>query len=360
MKNEMVSLKNWLLHYKIPLIHLLIWAVFFLLPDIFLLSDFTESGQEHDHRDIFYHLNLINKGFKVGFFYLNTQFLIPRFLYKKQYLLFGSSQVLAFVFILFVDYLLFFVLDIHRPFHLGRAAYHNISLFVLTSLTSIAFRAVWDKIKADYAANERQKENLKAELAFLRSQISPHFIFNVLNNIVAMVRLKSDDLEDTVVKLSTLLQYMLYETDEEKVQLQSEVEYLESYIDLQSQRFGSKIRIMKQLEVSEGGYFIEPMLLIPFVENAFKHGYGLGENPTIEIKLETHYQQLFFWVKNKFNAQNHQKDKVSGIGLANVKRRLELLYPDRHQLDIQQKDGWFLIKLTLHLKDTPIGGKGAL
>jgi LytS/YehU family sensor histidine kinase len=213
---------------------------------------------------------------------------------------------------------------------------------------------VWDKAKAE----EQQKENIKTELSFLRSQISPHFLFNVLNNIVAMVRLKSNDLEDTVVKLSTLLQYMLYETDEEKVLLRNEIEYLESYIDLQSQRFGNKIQIIKNFSVADTYQTIEPMLLIPFVENAFKHGYGLIKNPVIDISLKTTNDGLVFEVKNKYDDTNLQKDKTSGIGLTNVKRRLELLYHNDYQLLISQKENWFMVKLSLQLKNTPIGVRG--
>lgn len=344
------NIKSRISQYKIPLIHVLVWAVIFLLPIIFAVSDFSEIESKHHNRDEFFYLNLINKLFKVGLFYLNTQWLIPRILYPKKYLTFILSQVVLFMVLLLIDFALFKVLSINHTFHIARSAYHNASLFLFISLASITFKTLWDKSNSEKIENERQKENLRTELSFLRSQISPHFIFNILNNIVAMVRLKSDGLEDTVVKLSTLLQYMLYETDEEKVLLHNEAEYLESYVDLQSQRFGSKIQIIKAIEIKENWHIIEPMLLIPFVENAFKHGYGMVQNPTIEIKLQVIKNQLFFEVKNRYNPANLQKDKVSGIGLTNVKRRLELLYPDKHQLAIWQQESWFMVSLKLQLK----------
>lgn len=340
------NIKNWISQNQTPLIHILVWAVFFLLPIIFSSSDFSESEKSHHHPDEFFVLNLINKLFKVGVFYLNTQFLIPKILYPKKYLQFLLSQTLIFAALLVFDFLLFQLLNINHPFHFTRSAYHNISLFLFVSLSSVVFKLVWDKAKAE----EQQKENIKTELSFLRSQISPHFLFNVLNNIVAMVRLRSDNLEDTVVKLSTLLQYMLYETDEEKVLLRNEIEYLESYIDLQSQRFGNKIQIIRNISVNDNYQTIEPMLLIPFVENAFKHGYGLIKNPVIDIALKTENDVLVFEVKNKFADTNLQKDKTSGIGLTNVKRRLELLYPASHQLEIKKNDTWFMISLKLQLK----------
>ena len=336
--------KNWISQNKTPLIHILVWAVFFLLPIIFSSSEFSELEKNHHNPDEFFILNLISKLFKVGLFYLNTQLLIPIILYKKRYFQFVMSQAIIFILLLAFDFLLFKLLNINHTFHIARSAYHNISLFLFTALISIVFKLVWDKAKAE----EQQKENIKTELSFLRSQISPHFLFNVLNNIVAMVRLKSDNLEDTVVKLSTLLQYMLYETDEEKVLLRNEIEYLESYIDLQSQRFGNKIQIIRSISVKDNYQTIEPMLLIPFVENAFKHGTGMIENARILIELKAEKKVLYFTVQNKFNpASEEVRDKTSGIGLTNVKRRLKLLYGKKHDLQIGKSNELFTTNLKI-------------
>ncbi len=331
---------------KMLLIHLSVWAVFFLFPIIFSASDFKVGNSDHHEPDDFFLLNLLNKLLKVGVFYLNIIWLIPTVLYKKHYLKFLISQFLVFGLLLAFDFLLFKVLQINHNFHITRSAYHNISLFLFISLSSIVFKLVTDKAQTE----EKLNETLKTELSFLRSQISPHFLFNVLNNIVAMVRLKHDGLEDTVVKLSSLLQYMLYETDEEKVSIESETEYLKSYIELQSQRFGGKIKISSNFDVNRNQQNIEPMLLIPFVENAFKHGFGLVENPCIDINLKADNDALFFSVKNKFSEKEHQKDKTKGIGLINVGRRLELLYPKKHTLELVTKDGWFLVNLKLNLR----------
>jgi LytS/YehU family sensor histidine kinase len=199
----------------------------------------------------------------------------------------------------------------------------------------------------DRIAKERQSENLKTELSFLRSQISPHFLFNVLNNIVALVRLKSDELEPTILKLSSLMQYMLYETDDEKVLLKSEADYLQSYIDLQKLRFGDRLKLNVNLGLKEDWHTIEPMLLISFVENAFKHGTGMIENPIIDISLQAVNNELAFIVKNKFIDDDQAKDQVSGIGLINVKRRLQLLYGKNHDLNIDSTDQWFIVTLKL-------------
>jgi LytS/YehU family sensor histidine kinase len=181
--------------------------------------------------------------------------------------------------------------------------------------SSTAFRLIRDKVKNDRLTNEKENESLKTELAFLRSQVSPHFMFNVLNNMVALARKKSDALEPSLIKLSSLLRYMLYETDEEKVLLEKEIEYLQSYIDLQVQRFGSKVRVNVSMEQFDKPYFIEPMLLIPFVENAFKHGTGLVQNAEINIELKANNNVLNFVVTNQHdNSSLEIKDKTSGIG----------------------------------------------
>lgn len=220
-------------------------------------------------------------------------------------------------------------------------------LFIIAC--SIAFRMFRDKAQQDREAAEKETVNLKTELSFLRSQVSPHFMFNVLNNMVALARKGSQELEPSLIKLSSLLRYMLYETDEEKVPLEKEADYLQSYIDLQNQRFGRNVKTNVSFKGIEGNYYIEPMLLIPFVENAFKHGIGLIEEAQIDIELTVENNDLQFLVKNKFVETSEIKDKTSGIGLPNVVRRLNLLYKNRHSLLINKKDGWFAVSLQINL-----------
>jgi LytS/YehU family sensor histidine kinase len=175
-------------------------------------------------------------------------------------------------------------------------------------------------------------------------------MFNVLNNMVALARKKSDALEPSLIKLSSLLRYMLYETDEDKVMLEKEVDYLQSYIKLQSQRFGKNVKINASFQKIEPGYTIEPMLLIPFVENAFKHGTGLVSGAQIDIDLKVEKGILRFDVRNRYQEiAEEKKDKTSGIGLNNVKRRLNLLYNKSHSLHMDKKDGWFTVMLQLNL-----------
>jgi LytS/YehU family sensor histidine kinase len=158
-------------------------------------------------------------------------------------------------------------------------------------------------------------------------------MFNVLNNLVALARLKSNQIEPSLIKLSHLMRYMLYDSDQETISLEKELEYLKSYIDLQHLRFGDDVKVNLVTEGQISGRMIEPMLLIPFVENAFKHGMGMIKDPFIDIHLKVNNTGLEFAVSNKTCTEPEVKDKNSGIGLNNVKRRLELLYKDHYELN---------------------------
>ena len=339
---------NWQLNKRSALlIHVLVWAMIFLLPYIFN----PENDSPKDAVDLaFRTLNTVTNFFWMGLFYLNALALIPRLFYKRKYLFFVFSLISSFCFIMLLHGALFKPFVPGHIFNFFRSSSHNIIPFLFTVMVSTTYKIIFDKVKADAATAELQKENLKTELSFLRSQISPHFLFNVLNNIVAMVRLKSEELEPTVVKLSSLLQYMLYETDEEKVLLRNEEESLRNYIDLQKIRFSSDLILNTSFDVKEEWHTIEPMLLIPFVENAFKHGTGLLQDPEIDIQLQSANNQLDFFVKNKYLNSDTAKDKTSGIGLANVKRRLQLLYPERHTLSIEHNIEWYTVHLKIYFK----------
>ncbi len=324
--------------------HCTIWLIVFLLPFIF-------RSEHSNYPDKFVYLDTVTKIFWMSLFYINTELLIPKFIYKKKLVFFILSQLVLFCIIMLIHGTLFKFMIKNSPFNLMFSSLYNSIPFLFTITVSIVYKYLKDNLKENAILKEKQAENLKTELSFLRSQISPHFLFNVLNNIVALVRIKSDELEPTVIKLSSILQYMLYETDEENVALTNEIEYLTSYIDLQKQRFGKKLNTQVSFDIQENWHRIEPMLLIPFIENAFKHGFSNIQNPEIIIGLTVKNNVLDFSVKNKFNKNTQEiKDKTSGIGMANVKRRLELLYGEKHQLSINKLDGWFDISLKLNLQ----------
>jgi two-component system, LytTR family, sensor kinase len=220
---------------------------------------------------------------------------------------------------------------------------------ILVAAISTVYGLLNYVVSQEKQQQEKQKERLQSELSFLRSQISPHFIFNILNSIVYLIRTKSVAAEPVTLKLSELMRYMLYESENAQIPLEKEVSYLKNYIELQKVRFEEDVEILLNTEGAATTQQIEPMLLIPFVENAFKHGVGMVLNPIIAIDLKTTENNLLFSVKNKIAPETAlEKDSGSGIGLKNVQRRLELLYPKTHDLSIKNENGWFEVTLNLN------------
>jgi sensor histidine kinase YesM len=333
-------------------LHIAAWLLLFSLP--FLLRPSMNDNQSaNQEQQTGLHLlrYILNDLIYIGFFYLNAQLLIPKFIYRRRYREYSVIIIAIYIIILFITWLIFFKLFSIGRFTLSGHILFNIFVFLFFLAGSTAYRMIKDRTRADRITREKENENLKTELSLLRSQASPHFMFNVLNNMVALARKKSDLLEPSLLKFSSLMRYMLYEADEEKVALEKEIEYLQSYIDLQQQRFGKNVTVKVDMPKTDQPYEIEPMLLIPFVENAFKHGTGMIDNAEINIVLKTEKDKLSFSVQNKYDPASAEiRDKTSGIGLANVKRRLNLLYGERHKLMIHPKDNWFTVALQLNLQ----------
>lgn len=336
--------KKWV----VVLLHTISWVAIFALP--FLMR--TSNDQQHKPPPDpgFLYFYIVTRFLWTGFFYLNAHSLYPRFVNKKKFWIYIISQLVVLFIISILTNICFNIFVKNSPYDIVNFFVFNIFTYFFILAASTAYRVVLDKMRTDKLMRERENEHLKTELSFLRSQVSPHFMFNVLNNMVALARKRSDQLEPSLIKLSSLMRYMLYETDESKVPLEKEVDYLKSYIDLQQQRFGKNVQINFCVKNMDVNHSIEPMLLIPFVENAFKHGTGMIENAQIDIELNIINDILNFSVRNKFNPDIEEvKDKTSGIGLTNVKRRLNLLYGTNHSLLLTKKDCWFVASLQLNL-----------
>ncbi|WP_121355531.1 sensor histidine kinase [Flavisolibacter nicotianae] len=331
-------------------IHVLVWILFFSYPHLLRPIFNNNAPASQQKLSGIYYLFFLNNLLRMILFYFNAYFLVPKLAYQKKILAYLLSLVVALAILFAGDRLFFSLFITNGAYHVWNFFVFNLPFFFFIVIVSTAYRVLWDRMEENRLRKERETENLKTELSFLRSQVSPHFMFNVLNNMVALARKKSDDLEPSLIKLSQLLRYMLYETGEDKVLLEKEVEYLQSYIDLQKQRFGKNVAIHTCFSILEKGHTIEPMLLIPFVENAFKHGTGLLTDATIEVKLAVKDGVLFFEVRNRYNGELAEtKDKTSGIGLNNVRRRLELMYNQNHTLSFAKENGWFLVSLHLNL-----------
>ncbi|MEI6454896.1 MAG: histidine kinase [bacterium] len=327
-------------------IHIIIWLAFMLLPLVFIES---EEGKIRFVQMGWFLLLLI-----AGYFYLNYFIFIPKLLFKKRVFLYILSLIAGLAVIIILSESYFYFLETYinrRPHH-----HHFFGRFTFIPLTPalVAFAVSSSiKITTEWFITERQKKEMEAEklfseLAFLKSQINPHFLFNILNNICSLARKKSDDTENAIIKLSQIMRYMLQDSKNEKVPLEKEIEYLQNYIELQRLRISDQVKIEFRTIGRTDMIMIEPLLLIPFVENAFKHGVSYLENSEINIFLKAEVNFLLFRIEN--NIVKPAKDMIlqeSGIGLKNVVRRLELLYPGMHKLTISDDGEQYHVELNI-------------
>jgi len=242
------------------------------------------------------------------------------------------------------------VIDEIRPF---RATYYNM-LFIAAQynpFVAIVISTVihYFREKQKFSLQELQEQKTKAELELLKSQVNPHFLFNTLNTLFSMSSMKGDEeTAEGISKLSELMRYMIYETKVDKTSLDKEIEHIRNFIELQKLRFSGKddMEIIFSIKGETKEKVIPPMLLIPFIENAFKFGFSIQQKSIIEIGLKVENEELIFMVKNTINKKKVKKDEHSGAGISNVKKRLELLYPDSHKLEIFKDDNYFNVYLS--------------
>lgn len=325
-------------NFKYIALHTLMWGALLGLPYLFSSS----SGQSIDTDVLPQYFFTVTNSLHAALFYLNAYWMQPRLFRRGRRWQYAFAILTLIAASVYLKVLLFQVGVF--PLHLESFMF-PILFFptVLFTLISIVYRMVLDRINVE-------NEQLKSELKFLRSQVSPHFLFNVLNNMVSMARKKSDQLEPSLIKLAGLMRYMLQDSADQQVPLAKQVTYLENYIELQKIRYSDDVEVHVCLTGQTNKHKIEPMLLIPFVENAFKHGIGLIENPRIDVTLSVNEEILTFEVVNDFDEKDRQKDISSGIGLNNVIKRLNILYPGQHQLEITRLESTFKVNLTLTLQ----------
>ncbi len=333
---------------KTGVLHAIVWIAILLL----FAGIGSRSGNFRESVIIYIYFGVIN----ICLFYINYLYILPKFLNTRRYL----GCTFSIVFLILIS---------------GIIKYGIASLFgdvVLRSKTEPrGYLSFWEyytgafftgtffivlstvtKFTLDWFVNEKIRKNLEnekltAELAFLRSQINPHFLFNSLNNIYSLAYQHSERTPEAILKLSEIMRYMLQESNEPRVELWKEIRYLENYIELQKLRFRSDDNVRMSVKGNDTEQTIVPLILIPFVENAFKHGVTSDPSSPIIIDIDIQNGRIIFTVKNNKSGMN--KDRTSGIGLNNVKRRLDLLYPGKYNLDIDERGELYCCKLVLEL-----------
>jgi two-component system LytT family sensor kinase len=297
--------------------------------------------------------------------YLNLHYFLPKYLLKKKYGQYFGLVLLSILGYLLVqclfDYYLYgYVIGPMRNSNLLEAISYNFfsTLWYLALMVAL-------KLSIDWYEQQRilQKivvEKLNAEVNFLRSQVNPHFLFNILNNLYALTLKKSDLAPEVVLKLSEMMEYMLYDSDDSTVSLDKEISYLHNYIELERIRYDNNPDISLEVAGNPDGKEIAPLLLLPLLENAFKHGVSRkSDKGWLHGKIRVGPSALEVTIENSksnasWNASSNAalKDSKGGIGLANLRKRLELLYPSRHSLRIDDQQERFSVFMEINLANT--------
>ena len=287
--------------------------------------------------------------------YVTNYLLIPRLLYHKHYWFFGICFLLMILASSLVKmYILARLMGNPQAFDLSNnlkgRIYDNVLPHILLVSTGAAFKLLLDQLRSQKKMAELAREKSEAELNFLKSQINPHFVFNSLNSIYFLIDKENTEARNTLLRFADLLRYQLYKCNENSIGIEKEVEFLKDYIHLQELRKDKQYEISLSIAPGLKGFSIPPLLLIPFVENAFKHiSHHLQENNYVKVEMNRVNGHFTFAVKNSKDDRERSTEPAGGIGLNNVKRRLDLLFPGRHQLRIQNTESTFEVKLELQV-----------
>jgi LytS/YehU family sensor histidine kinase/uncharacterized membrane protein (UPF0136 family) len=330
--------------------HVLVWLVLISMP--YLLS----YGQQQDINRVIAHF-WIPLIFSALIFYCNYFILIDRFLFTKKmipFVLINIILIFNFIFLKEVIEQNFYTELIKKrgdeegvgpPFKMF--VYIQILSYTAPLFFSIAVKSTKRLVKTEAERKEAINIKLKSELQHLHYQLQPHFFFNSLNNIYALVDISPDQAKSSIHSLSKLMRYMLYETNVESILLSKEIDFMKKYIDLMKLRVSDKTVVNYNFPSEEKGISIAPLLFISLIENAFKHGVSASKPSQIKINLSIQENTVFFVIENDNFPKKTDDKSGSGIGLFNIQKRLELLYPNKHSFNTFVNDNRFVAQLKI-------------
>jgi len=351
------------------LLHLTGWIILFILPQFLL----TGGGFE----DVRTTLIIFFKTLVFGIiFYTSYLWLIPSVLHKGKWPMYVALMLTLVIGVHFVSNFAFQKVfppppameqrireaehredseRRRRPSWARMAAYNYfITAFLVTGF-AVGLRSVEQSVKKEREIKELEKEKLDSELALLKNQVSPHFFFNTLNNIYSLIEVNQKDAQEAVLSLSKMMRYMLYESEQGNTKLSRELEFMKVYIDLMKLRINDKVKLTVDFPEKYDDIDIPPLLFIPFIENAFKHGVSFRKNAFIRIGLFREGDHIRFTTVNSLNSvKNGAPEAESGIGLENVRKRLALLYPGRHELKITDDGMEYNVELKITTGSQPV------
>jgi len=343
-------------------LHVMAWVIVLIIPRI--LSSTLGNG-ETGHLVHFY-VNTLSYGL---LFYISYLWVVPEFYFserKWRYFVLSGSMIIIFCLSLWLinDFIFFDRVreeqiaraleqindgrqDAHPPFRLFRLFNYFTSSVLIVGFS--LGMGVLEKLRQnEKERKELEKEKLHSELAFLKNQVSPHFFFNTLNNIYSLIDTDTNEARETVHKLSSLMRYLLYDTSHEEAGLAEEIRFMKNYIDLMKLRISPKVDLQVVLPENPPDLKIPPLLFIPVIENAFKHGISYREQSFIHIHMSINSTRVTLSVSNSIRRGGEsQQDGHNGIGLDNVRKRMELLYPKNHVLEVREEDGRFSVEIEI-------------
>ncbi|UCJ09278.1 histidine kinase [Chitinophaga pendula] len=340
-----MTAQHWFARYKLH--HLLFWTAFFVVWLTLRIDDYPTLS-------LTIKAGVLKVFTLAGAVYVTNLFLIPRLLYQRQYLAFVAGFTLL---VMTTGWLVIRLLDhLLQPYvaqfkrlpnsDLGTQLYDvYIPLFFMVGAAA-GIKFYVDQLRTSHRLQQALRSQAEQELLYLKAQINPHAIFNSLNAIYFLIDKKNTAARDTLMKFSSLLRYQLYDCNTDTIPVEKEVLYLEHYVAIQRVRQNEDLEVRFEADPALQGLRIAPLLLIPFVENAFKHVATSGGQQYIRISLQREADDI---VLSTSNTCYEHVTATPGIGLANARRRLELLYPGRHHLSLYQEGGVFQVFLKLSL-----------
>lgn len=345
--------------YKIISIHLLACIAFLALPFLFAPHNFTREATILNPAVL---RDLISFAFIIAFYYLNTNFLLPTYFFRREFAFYATVVVLYGVAVIVLPRILISFHPEHFddlrhppdfPNHRmgGPFGKHHDGVSLFEASHDIFFYLSTIFLSMSISINERWKQaqqgKLKAELDFLKAQVNPHFLFNSLNSIYSLAITKSDQTATAVLKLSGLMRYVITEATQEDVSLEKELNCLSDFVELQKIRLGDTVKVDYSIEGDPSEKRIAPFLILPFLENAFKYGVNSEDNSFILIKIKITELDINVLIFN--NKVFHSKEYIQtpGLGIENTRTRLKLLYPGKHELTIQDDANDFSVTLNV-------------
>lgn len=334
-----------------PFFHLVFWMVYFGL-------NVLRWG--HYFGDYWYSFksNLVEFPIHIFLVYFNFYVLMPKLIPKRigLYIICLMGAVLAMSFVRVAITYELVTTEIFRESTIEQDGLYNLNYMVAVFIGELylvgmimAIKLTIDWVQSEKKSKELEQRNIETELSMLRSQMQPHFFFNTLNNLYSLTLDKSDQAPETVLKLSELMSYVVYKGKNSQVELINEIEHLQNYLNLERLRYDDRLVVDFDIEGDIGGQKIPPLILVTFLENAFKHGSSnnLG-NTSIQISLKIESDRIKYTVINDYRDLEVSKNgDMKGIGIENTKRRLDLLYKDDYNLDIGRNDGKFKVALSI-------------